>query len=92
MITGEKKLLRAWALFLPGGIRLQGAHEYTPPAINITTVDMAAPDLTSHWRRYWKPIPDWLILVRSIRREWKSCCRTGCMNRRKRRRFSYGTE
>ncbi|EGD5101334.1 phage tail protein, partial [Escherichia coli] len=21
MITGEKKLLRAWALFLPGGIR-----------------------------------------------------------------------
>ena len=22
MITGEKKLLRAWALFLPGGIRL----------------------------------------------------------------------
>lgn len=39
MITGEKKLLRAWALFLPGGIRLQGAHEYTPPAINITTVD-----------------------------------------------------
>ena len=40
MITGEKKLLRAWTLFLPGGIRLQGAHEYTPPAINITTVDI----------------------------------------------------
>ncbi|RVS32414.1 phage major tail tube protein, partial [Escherichia coli] len=40
MMTGEKKLLRAWALFLPGGIRLQGAHEYTPPAINITTVDI----------------------------------------------------
>ncbi len=39
MITGEKKLLRAWTLFLPGGIRLHGAHEYTPPAINISTVD-----------------------------------------------------
>ncbi|EIO7127820.1 phage major tail tube protein, partial [Escherichia coli] len=40
MITGEKKLLRAWTLFLPGGIRLQGVHEYTPPAINISTVDI----------------------------------------------------
>ncbi|MWR25548.1 phage tail protein, partial [Escherichia coli] len=40
MITGEKKLLRGWTLFLPGGIRLQGAHEYTPPAINISTVDI----------------------------------------------------
>ncbi|ECY5875436.1 phage tail protein [Salmonella enterica subsp. enterica serovar Telelkebir] len=40
MITGEKKLLRAWALYLPLGIRLQGAHEYTPPAINIAKLDI----------------------------------------------------
>ena len=39
MIT-VKKISSAWTLFLPGGIRLQGAHEYTPPAINITTVDI----------------------------------------------------
>lgn len=30
-----KNTLRAWTLFLPGGVRLLGAHEYTPPPLTI---------------------------------------------------------
>ncbi|WP_250697358.1 hypothetical protein [Escherichia coli] len=55
MITGEKKLLRAWTLFLPGGIRLHGAHEYTPPAINISTVDIKP----VQWMRRWQWMTAW---------------------------------
>lgn len=31
----KKNHLRAWLLTLPGGIRLDGAHEYSPPALTI---------------------------------------------------------
>lgn len=32
----KKNHLRAWLLALPGGTRLDGAHEYTPPTLSIT--------------------------------------------------------
>ncbi|HIB8576370.1 TPA: phage major tail tube protein [Klebsiella pneumoniae] len=33
---GNKNTLYAWALFLPGGVRLINTHEYTPPAMSIS--------------------------------------------------------
>lgn len=34
--NGKRNNLRAWTIFLPGAIRLEGAHVYTPPALTIT--------------------------------------------------------
>ncbi|KFC12934.1 phage major tail tube protein [Trabulsiella guamensis ATCC 49490] len=33
--NGKRNNLRAWTLFLPGAVRLEGAHEYTPPALTL---------------------------------------------------------
>ncbi|MFO6427053.1 phage major tail tube protein [Escherichia coli] len=48
----RKKTATGMALFLPGGIRLQGAHQYTPPAINITKVDIKTGAMDAPVLRY----------------------------------------
>lgn len=36
----NKNTLRAWTLFVNGGTRLEGAHEYTPPELSVIKVDI----------------------------------------------------
>lgn len=36
----NKNMLRAWTLFLNGGLRLPSSHEYTPTELSIIKIDM----------------------------------------------------
>lgn len=52
----EKNTLRVWTFFRQG-IRIQGAHEFTPPTLSIVKTDLrtGAQDAPLPWMMVWRP-------------------------------------